>query len=110
MPKIFVKPLTVNRAWQGKRFRTSMYDAYTTECLLKLPDIVLPEPPYEVHYVFGLSTSLADWDNPIKPFQDILQKRYGFNDKDIFRAVVEKVKTHKGAEFVYFDIKNLTVP
>ena len=97
MPKIFVKPLTVNRAWQGKRFRTSMYDAYTTECLLKLPDIVLPEPPYEVHYVFGLSTSLADWDNPI-------------NDKDIFRAVVEKVKTHKGEEFVYFDIKNLTVP
>jgi len=53
---------------------------------------------------------LADWDNPIKPFQDILQKRYGFNDKDIFRAVVEKVKTHKGEEFVYFDIKNLTVP
>ena len=69
---------------------------------MKLPDIVLPEPPYEVHYVFGLSTSLADWDNPIKPFQDILQKRYGFNDKDIFRDCKLKCVKVKESEIINF--------
>jgi hypothetical protein len=51
-----------------------------------------------------MSNVLSDWDNPVKPFQDILQKRYGFNDKNIFKAVVTKVKVPRGYEFIDFEI------
>ena len=35
--KINIKPLSVNKAWQGKRFKTKKYKAFETELLLKLP-------------------------------------------------------------------------
>lgn len=57
-----------------------------------------------MHYEFGISSPLADWDNPVKPFQDVLQKKYKFNDKDIVRAVVTKIKVEKGDEYVSFEI------
>ncbi len=68
-----------------------------------LPRSKLPEPPYSIYFEFGFSNSLSDWDNPIKPLQDILQKKYGFNDKDIFEGTVRKFKVNKGQE--YFKIK-----
>lgn len=46
---------------------------------------------------------MSDWDNPVKPLQDILQKKYRFNDKDIIEASVKKVKVIKGQE--YFKVK-----
>lgn len=39
-----------------------------------------------------------DWDNPIKPLQDILQKKYGFDDKDVVKALIHKIKCKKGEE------------
>lgn len=105
--KINIKPLSVNQAWQGKRFKTKLYYAFEQEFLLKLRPLKLPEPPYSVYYEFGLSNTLSDWDNPIKPTQDVLQKKYKFNDKDIFEAVIRKVKVDKGSEYILFEIKTL---
>lgn len=104
--KINIKPLSVNECWQGKRFKTSKYKTYETELLYRLKRISLPDPPYELNITFGLSNVLSDWDNPVKPFQDILQKKYGFNDKNIFKAVVIKEKVSKGNEFIDFEIKS----
>ena len=106
MSRIFIKPLSVNEAWQGKRFKTEKYKSYEKEMLLRLPSLKLPQPPYEVFYRFGMSNTLSDWDNPIKPFQDILQKKYDFDDKLIFKATIEKVKVSKGEEFIEYEIKN----
>ena len=69
--------------------------------------IKLPTPPYKVYYEFGLSNAQADYDNPIKPIQDILQKRYSFNDKDIYEANIKKVKVKKGEEYIKFEITSL---
>lgn len=107
MVKIDVKPLSVNGAWQGKKFKTKEYKDYEVELLYRLPHIELPEPPYAVQYTFGVSSKCADWDNPIKPLQDILQKRYGFNDKHIVEAVVKKEIVPKGKEFVAFEINHI---
>lgn len=105
-PDIFVrhKPLSVNQCWQGKRFKTPAYKKYERDMLLMLPALELPEGDLEVIYEFGMSNSQADWDNPIKPFQDILQKKYLFDDSRIKKATVIKTKTSKGAEFVRFRI------
>jgi hypothetical protein len=35
--KLNEKPLSVNLAWQGKRFKTPIYKAYEKELLLRMP-------------------------------------------------------------------------
>ena len=102
--RIAIKPLSVNQCWQGKRFKTPKYKNYEKELMLRLPLIKLPPPPSHLILKFGFSSKLTDWDNPVKPFQDILQKRYNFDDRDIFKATVEKEIVNKGSEFIEFKI------
>jgi Holliday junction resolvase RusA-like endonuclease len=72
-----------------------------------LPKITLPEPPFKLEMDFGFSNSASDWDNPIKPLQDILQKKYNFNDKDVFEAHIRKFKVSKGNDYLKFKITSL---
>ena len=108
--KIKIKPLSVNECLQGRRFKTPKYKTYERELMLKLKPLELPKPPFEVYYKFGFSSKLSDYDNPIKPMQDILQKHYNFDDRDIFKAVVEKEIVKKGEEFIEFSIKHFDIP
>ena len=107
--KINIVPLSVNKAWKGRRFKTDAYKAYEYEMMfVRLPKkIELPEPPFEFILSFGFSSSLSDWDNPVKILQDILQKRYSFNDKLIKRAVVDVYDVPKGQEFIEFEFRHL---
>ena len=107
MVKIDIKPLSVNACWKGKRFKTPEYKKYERDMMLMLPKIELPETPYEVYYEFGFSSASSDLDNPIKPLQDILQKRYGFNDKHIYLMTAKRVKVKKGDEYLKFEIKTV---
>lgn len=101
---IKVKPLSTNNAFQGRRYKTPLYKSFEEECLWLLPNLQIPEGLLEVHYTFGLSNKLADIDNPTKLFQDILQKRYSFNDAKIYRLIIDKVIVKKGEEFITFSI------
>jgi Holliday junction resolvase RusA-like endonuclease len=106
--RIEIKPLSVNKVWQGKRFKTPDYKAYEQFCMLSLPRAMeIPEGKLELKMRFGLSNAAADIDNPTKPILDILQKKYGFNDSRIYRLEIEKVKTEKGAEFFEFAINGM---
>lgn len=100
-----IKPLSINEAFQGRRFKTHKHEAYEMEVIVNLPPITLPAPPYCVTYTFGLSNSQADVDNHIKVFQDCLQKKYRFNDKYIYKLIAQKKKVKKGQEFVEFKIE-----
>lgn len=102
MIKIRIKPLSVNEAWQGKRYKTDKYKAYEKCVLFSLPPLQIPKGPKTVYYTFGLSSVLSDLDNPVKLFQDILQKKYGFNDSEIYKAVIEKKIVSKGQEYLAF--------
>ena len=104
MHKIDILPLSVNKAWQGQRFKTKNYIKYQRDLLLLLPKITIPKPPYSVYYEFGFSNKSSDYDNPIKQFQDILCKKYHFNDSLIFRAVISKKIVKKGCEYIIFEI------
>jgi hypothetical protein len=107
--KIKIKPLSVNQCFQGRRFKTPKYKTYENILLSKLEPLELPLPPFEIYFKFGFSSKLSDWDNPIKPFQDILQKKYKFNDRDVFKAVIEKEIVKKGNEFIEFSIKSIVI-
>lgn len=102
-----VKPLSVNQVWQGKRFKTKAYKAYEKEVLLKLKPMQIEGGKLSLFIRFGLSSKNADIDNPVKPFVDCLQKKYGFNDRHIYLLRVEKVDVPKGKEFIEFNIEPL---
>jgi Holliday junction resolvase RusA-like endonuclease len=104
MTKINIKPLSVNQCWQGRRFKTKLYKQYESDVLFMLPKIEIPKGELCVKLYLGLSNKLNDIDNSIKPFLDILQKKYGFNDKDIYQLHVYKLIVPKGNEFIQFEI------
>ena len=81
-----IKPLTINKAWRGRRFKTDDYHSF--EDLVGYELLVLKLKPvhgwvtieYEWHIKrFGTT----DWDNLIKPIQDILVT-HGVIDDDRF--------------------------
>lgn len=108
--KINIKPLSVNEAWQGRRYKTDKYKAYEKELLYLLPNkkhIGNLEGPLKIDIEFGFSSAASDFDNPVKPLIDILQKKYHFNDNQIYEANIKKVIVDKGDEYVSFSMVSL---
>jgi Holliday junction resolvase RusA-like endonuclease len=102
--RVDIKPLTVNQAWQGKRFKTPKYKQYRRDVVLLLPKLDIPKDcKLRLDVVLGLSNKLSDIDNPLKPFIDCLQDKYeGFNDRDIYELSIKKEIVAKGKEFIDF--------
>ena len=105
MHKIDIKPLSVNQAWKGKRYKTDKYLAYEAALMFILPKIEIPDPPYKVELKYGFSSKNSDIDNPCKNFIDVLQKKYGFNDRDIYKLIQTKEIVPKGKEYIKFNIE-----
>jgi Holliday junction resolvase RusA-like endonuclease len=105
--KIMIKPLSVNMAWAGKRFKTPAYKKYEKDVIKLLPKIKLPKAPYKLYLRFGFSNKASDLDNPVKNFVDLLQKSYKFNDKEIYRLLIEKEIVKKGGEYISFKIESI---
>jgi hypothetical protein len=47
-----IKPLSVNKVWQGKRFKTKDYSIYENIVKLMLKPILIPTGPLKIDYVF----------------------------------------------------------
>lgn len=105
MHKINIKAISVNQVWQGRRFKTPAYNKYESDVGKLLPSgIEIPTGPLALFLEVGQSNMAADFDNPVKPFVDILSKKYGFNDKMIVEAIIRKRKVEKGDEYVLFNL------
>lgn len=103
--KINEKPLSVNQAWQGKRFKTPAYKDYEKSMFLMMPKAnVDTEEMLRVEFFFGFSNKASDLDNPVKLLMDIAQKKYGFNDKNVFEMNIRKCIVKKGEEFIQMGI------
>lgn len=105
--EIKIKPLSVNKAWQGKRFKTNNYKSYEKEMLLRLPKLDVGEGILRIDIELSFSNKGADIDNPLKPLLDILQKKFGFNDSQIYELNVKKFIVKKGEEKIKFEIIEL---
>ena len=102
---INIKPLSVNQAYRGRRFKTKDYVSFEKEMILRMPKgKVDPDQMLRVVLFFGFSTKSADIDNPIKSTLDLAQKKYGFNDKMVFELNVRKCLVAKGKEFIQMGI------
>jgi Holliday junction resolvase RusA-like endonuclease len=104
---INIKPLSVNLAWQGKRFKTPIYKKYEKALLLMLKKKIAVPEKMAINFEFGFSNVSSDIDNPVKPFLDILQKKYKFNDSKVYQLNIKKTLVKKGKEFIKFQIIDL---
>ncbi len=106
--RIELKPLSVNEAFQGRRFRTPKYKSFQRDMLLLLPKIDIEfkgDLRVDIHY--GFSSKLADIDNPCKLVLDTLCKKYNFDDRQIYELNQTKEIVKKGKEFMNIKINKL---
>ena len=101
---IKIKPLSINKAWQGRRFKTKEYEVFERSLFTLLPTIIDREPyeaktPLELHIEAGLPP-LMDLSNVLKLIEDVLQKRYGINDRYVMKIIMDKVVVKKGEEYI----------
>lgn len=103
MIRLDIKPLSTNEAWQGRRFKTDKYKAFTRSMMLLLPNRKDVVAPSILTVRFGFSSPLADIDNPLKMLIDSLATKYGFNDRCIKELHVYSELVPKGGEFIEFE-------
>jgi Holliday junction resolvase RusA-like endonuclease len=100
-----IKPLSANRAYQGRKIKTTMYKRYVKKVLAVLPKIDVPEGvQLYLRVIVHYSNVRSDIDNCLKPFIDILQEAYSFNDNKIYRLIVDKEVVPKGEDGIFFEI------
>lgn len=106
--KVNIKPMTVNQAWQGRRYKTPKYKKWGEQIKWLLPyQKEVPRGRLILSVRFGVSSKLSDLDNLLKPFIDSLQDNYGFNDRQIYATASIKVDVPKGEEFIEFKLEPL---
>jgi len=103
--KINVKPLSINEAFAGRRFKTPECKSYENEIWYLLPKLKVPKGKLKLEITAGFSNKNADIDNIAKIFIDCLQKKYNFNDREIYELNLKKEITKKGKEFIKFNFK-----
>lgn len=104
-----IKPMSVNDAWQGRRFKTPEYRKYQKAMLMLLPSSVKIEKDVKlsIQLWYGFSSKASDIDNPCKLVLDILQKKYKFNDSQVYELIQHKDIVKKGEEFIKINITEL---
>lgn len=104
---IKLKPLSVNAAFKGRRFKTKEYDNFIRVVLMMLPNSVkIDSKAYlSLLITFGYSSRNSDLDNGLKTFIDCLVKKYGFDDRNIYELKANKEIVKKGSEFIKWEIK-----
>jgi Holliday junction resolvase RusA-like endonuclease len=109
MHKLAIKPLSTNEAFMGRKRKTAKYRNYEIKLPKLLPKLRIPRTgPLSLCIRVGYSNRASDIDNCLKPFIDVLQKHYGFNDNRIYYLEVTKVKTDKGEEYISFKLNGLS--
>jgi len=104
--KLHIKPMSINNAFKGRKFRTKEYDIFIVQCLRLLPNkIEIPdETNIKLALEFGFSSRASDIDNCVKTFIDCLVKKYKVDDRFIYELHTFKTIVKKGEEFIKFKI------
>ena len=90
---VLYKPVSTNDLYvvvKGQPYKSAEYKAFSETVPLLLPTgIKIPRGKIVIHYEFGITTGF-DSDNCVKAFQDIISKKYRFNDNRVaFHTVLK---------------------
>lgn len=107
METLNVKPISLNHAYRGRRFRTPELEAFKIEMNVKLPRMEIPDGKLAVTFAFGVSSKASDLDNLVKATQDAIADKYGFDDRRIYALSASKSDVPKGEEYIMFEISGI---
>ena len=104
---IKLKPISINEAFQGRRFKTKKYKDYEDSFLLLAPKRKMLKGKIEIEYKFYLKNHKAsDYDNLIKVTQDLLVKcGYIQDDRFIYKATIYKIPSDEN--YIEIKLKNI---
>lgn len=84
---------------------TAEYRSWRKRAQRTLPDLTIPDGPLELQVYAYFANKARDLDNILKPLQDTLQERYGFNDNRIYKITAVKMlcakQTKEQGEGIY---------
>lgn len=108
--KVKIPPLSINKCWQGKRFKTKTYKEWREQFYyLALPDQFFKEKinePCEVFLDFYIKNfKLADVDNFIKPTFDAMVESGLIEDDRLIICVNAKKHKVKNKEDEMLEIR-----
>lgn len=105
MVKIELTPISVNKAFQGRRFKTRDCKDFEEDFMAIAPKRKMIKGNVEIEYKFYLKNhSRTDYDNCIKITQDLLVKcGYIEDDRKIYKATIYKIPSKK--DFIEIKIK-----
>lgn len=88
-----LKPLSVNSAFQGRRFKTKLYKDFENDFLYLAPKRKMIKGDIEIEYKFYLKNcKMIDYDNCIKLTQDLIVKcGWIEDDRKIYKATIYKI-------------------
>ena len=90
---LLISPLSVNKAWQGRRFKSKYYKKYCEDVKELIPrNVKRFTGDVDIEYLFYLKYyKTTDADNLIKPLQDILVSAGVIeDDRKIIKYYIEK--------------------
>ena len=95
--KIIINPISINKCFQGRRFKTPLYKAWREEFGYKIKTDLKDLEPKFVKLVFGVKNfKMADLDNMVKATLDSLTETGVIkDDRFIERLLLEKKKVEK---------------
>ena len=67
-----------------------------------LPRKEVPDGEFWISFEVWYSDKKSDLDNFLKPFLDVLSKKYNFNDNKIYEMKLKKKIVDKGNEYIEF--------
>lgn len=104
--RLDIKPISVNRLYKGRRFKTDEYKSYQAQWLQIKKEVIEAER-IDLYIAFYVSDIRSDLDNCLKAAIDMMQKRHGFNDMQIARIGADKVIVEKGKEGIFYHLREL---
>ena len=100
-------PLSINKAWQGRRYKTKEYVNWLKDGLLLLPKRAMITEPVEVCLTFYMRhVNQADVDNPVKTCLDLMVKR-GYLKDDVQVQSLHVYKEKAETEGIKIEIREL---
>ena len=109
--KLDIKPLSINMAFQGRRFKTRSATQYDRALALLLPKQKVEGEYFKVKYHFYLvNFSRTDCDNLVKNLQDcIVRQGIITDDRRIIEYEIKKFKAEKDSIVVEILAVNLPI-
>lgn len=105
--KIPLRAISVNEAFQGRRFKTDKCNDFCDDFLKVAPRKNTVPGTVEIEYKFYVKNhKAADYDNLIKITQDMIVKcGYIEDDRKIYKATIHKIPCEIQDERIEFEIK-----